>query len=83
VTRLAAVGAWPVRWVQSGRRGGLAGPLGSIWTPWGPGWSREFGLATVGAWLVPLVQSGRRGIVADPPGFGLRGGAWLVPWIWS
>jgi len=33
----AAVGAWPVPWSPSGRRGGAAGPLVPIWLPWGRG----------------------------------------------
>jgi len=33
--RIAAVGAWLVYWVPYGCRGGMAGPLGLVWPPWG------------------------------------------------
>ena len=52
---LAAVGAWPLPWAPSGRRGGTAGPLGSVWPPWGVAGPRGF-------------LSGRRGGVAGPLG---------------
>jgi len=35
--RVVAVGAGPVAWVQCGRRGSVAGPLGPVGPPWGCG----------------------------------------------
>ena len=74
------LGAWPVHWAPYGRRGGVVGPLGTVWPPWvGP---------------VPWVPYGHRGGVARPLGPVLlpwgRGrspgpriaavGSWPVPW---
>jgi len=50
---MAAVLAWPVHWAPYGRRGGVAGPLGPVWPPWGRGRSPGPRMAAVGAWPVP------------------------------
>jgi len=50
---VAAVGAWPFHWAPCGRRGGVVGPLGPVWPPWGRGRSPEPRVAAVGAWPVP------------------------------
>jgi len=53
---MAAVGAWLVPWAPYGRRGGVAGPLASVWR------------IAVGAWPIPWAPSGRLGGVGDPLG---------------
>jgi len=80
-TRLAVVGTWPVPWVPSGRRrgvatslgpsgsrGGVAGPLSPVWPLWGRSQSPGTCLAAVGAWTV----------TCNPCMAAV--GAWLVPW---
>jgi len=79
--RVAAVGAWLVLWAQYSRRRCLAGPLGTVWPPWGVAHPLGFvwppckrglfskpSLAAVGAWPVPYTPYGRRGGVACPFG---------------
>jgi len=78
---MAAVGAWPVPWAPYCRRGGVAGPLGPAWLPWGHGRSPgtrmaavgrdrypEARMATVGAWPVHWAPFGCRWSVAGPLG---------------
>ena len=72
--RTAALGAWPVQWALYGRRGGVAGPLGPEWPPWGRGRSPGPRLKAVGAWGVTWAPDGRRGDVAGPLGPG------RLPW---
>jgi len=43
-----------------GRRGGVDGPLGPVWPPWGRGRSPGPCLGAVGAWPFPWAPSGRR-----------------------
>jgi len=62
----------PFSWAPSGRCGGVAEILGSVWLPWGRSRSPWPPLATVGAWLVSRVTSRRRGGVPD-----LLSPAWL------
>jgi len=84
--RMAAVGAWPKSWAPHGRRGGVAGPQGAAWLPWGRGRSPGLRMDAVGAWPIPLSLHGRRGGVAGPLVLhGRRGGvigplgpAWLL-----
>jgi len=47
--RLVAVWAWPVQSASYGRRGGVAGPMGPVWPPWGRGHSNGPRMAAVGA----------------------------------
>jgi len=49
-------------------RGSVAGPLGTLWPPWGRGCSTGPIVAAVGAWQVPWAHRGRCGGVADPLG---------------
>ena len=85
--RMAAVGAWQVRWAQCGRRGGDAGPLGPVRLPWGvvgplgpvwPPWERGQTLCpamnAVGCGRCPCALYGRRGGMPSPLGL-----VWL-PW---
>ena len=96
--RLATVGAWPVPWAPSCRRGGVAGPLGPVWPQWRCGRDPGPRLAAVGAWQGPWAPSRCRGVVharfpwpclADlgrghSPGPCLVAvGAWWVPWVLS
>jgi len=64
---VAAVGAWPVLWAPYGRRGGVAGPMGPEWPPFGRGWSPEPRMVAVGAWPFPWATNGCCGV-------------WPVPW---
>jgi len=50
---LATVEAWPILWAPSGRRGGMARPLGPVSPPLGHGLYRWPHLATVGCGLSP------------------------------
>jgi len=78
---MAAVGAWPVPWTPYGLHGGVAGPLGLVWPPWGRGFSPGSRIGVVGAWPLfyasyafregvahPLAPYCRRGGVAGPLG---------------
>jgi len=70
---MAAVGAWPVPWASYGSRGGVAGPLGPVWRPWGLGRSPWPRMAAVGAWPLNCVFFVCRGGVAS-----LLGPVWLA-----
>jgi len=77
----------PVPWVPSDRRGGVPGPLGPVWPPWGRGRSPETRLATVKAWPVPWAPfgchggvGGPLGPVLPPRGRGRSPGPRLSPW---
>jgi len=72
--RMAAVGAWPVRWAPYGRRGIVAGPVRPVWPPWRCDWFTGSRIAAVGAWPVPWALYGCRGGVVGP-----LGPVWL-PW---
>ena len=48
------LGASPVPWAPYSRRGGVAGPLGPVWPPWGRGWSPGPRVAVVGAYESPV-----------------------------
>jgi len=65
---MIAVGSWPVPWVPYGCRGGVAGPMGPIWLPWGRGRSPGPRNAAVGVWPVAWARYGCRGGVAGPLG---------------
>jgi len=65
--RRVAVWAWPVPWAPCGRRGGVAGPLGPVWQPWGCYRSPERRVAAMGRGLSP----GNRRVAV---------GAWPVFW---
>ena len=71
MTRLDAVGAWPVPWAPSGcrgvwpvpsapsgRRGGVAGSQHPVWPQWGCGRSLGSRVAPVGVWPVPCASGG-------------------------
>jgi len=45
----------------SGRLGGVAGPLGLVWSPWGLYSFTGSRLAAIGTWPVPWALSGHRG----------------------
>jgi len=90
---LAAVVAWPVHCAPSGRRGGVAvpwcwsghrgvvaGPLGSVWPPWGCGRYPGPRIATVWAWLFLLDPYECRGGVAGPLGLVWLPWGVVVPW---
>jgi len=47
-------------------RGGVAGRLGPVWTPWGRGLSSWPRVAVLEAWPVPYASWGHRGGVAGP-----------------
>ena len=66
--RMDAVGVWTLPWAPYGRPGGVAGLLGSVWSPWGRGRSPWPCQVVVGVWPVPWALSGCRG-------------AWPVPWV--
>jgi len=61
------VGVCPLSWALYGRRGGVAGPLGLVWLPWGRGWYQAC-MAAVGARPVPWAPYGRSGGVYGPMG---------------
>jgi len=64
---MAAMRASPVPWALHYHRGGVAGPLGPAWPPWGRGRSPGPRIAAVVVWPVPWAPHGRQG-------------AWPVPW---
>jgi len=81
--RMATVGACPVPWTPYGRRGsvagllgshghrgGVPGPLGPVWPSWGRARSPRPRMVAVGARPVPWAPYGRRGGVPGP----------LCPW---
>jgi len=94
-SRVATVGVWPVLWACMGRRGGIAGPIdpvrspwrgvditqGPVWPQWGRGWSSRSRMAATWSWQVFCATYGRRVLVACLIGAVLPPQkAWQVPW---